>query len=171
MNRRLISMLLAFSLIASFIAVASAADPAWYAKNSTWQETLKASLENKAKGVAAVKVKVTPRPSKGFKPFVSKVLKGGMKPLDISVPIVGEKDLIIVATQGGDGDGCDHSTWANAKLIDASGKVTWLDSLKPKRSQVGFGTLDIQSNNTRRPVIIGNKKFSRYIWAHAFSAL
>jgi hypothetical protein len=164
-------MLLACCLIVSFIAAAQAADPAWYAKKSTWRETLRVSLANKAKGVAAPKVKVAPKPSKGFKPFVSKVLKGGMKPLEISVPIVGEKDLIIVATQGGDGDGCDHATWANAKLIDASGKITWLDSLRPKRSQIGWGTLDIQTNNTRRPVIIGNKKFPRYIFAHAFSAL
>ena len=171
MNRRLISMLLAFSLIVSFIAVAGAADPEWYAKKSTWQETARTSLDNKAKGIAAAKVKVAPKPSKGFKPFVSKVLKGGMAPLDISVPITGEKDLILVATVGGDGDGCDHATWANAKLIDASGKVTWLDSLKPKRSKIGWGTLGIQSNDTRRPVIIGNKKFPRYIFAHAFSAL
>ena len=171
MNRRLTSILPAFSLIASFVASAAAADPAWYAKKSTWRETLNASMANKAKGLAAPKVEVAPKPSRGFKPFVSKVLKGGMKPLDISVPITGEKDLILVATVGGDGDGCDHSAWADAKLIDASGKVTWLDSLRPKRSKIGWGDLQIKSNDTRRPVIIGDKKFSRYIFAHAFSAL
>jgi hypothetical protein len=164
-------MLLTLSLVVSFIAAAEAADPAWYSKKSTWQETLKASLANKAKGVTAVKARPVTKPSKSFKPFVTKVLKGGMEPLKISVPITGQKDLILVATVGGDGDSCDHATWANAKLIDAAGKVTWLDSIRPKKSQVGWGSLDIKSNETRRPVIIGKQKFSRYIFAHAFSAL
>ena len=171
MNRRFTVALLAFSLMVSFVAAAGAADPDWYARKSTWRETIKTSLENKAKGIAAAKVKVPPKPSKDFKPFVTKVLKGGMKPLNISVPIVGQKDLILVATVGGDGDSCDHAAWANAKLIDASGKVTWLDTIKPKRHQVGWGSLDIKSNDTRRPVIIGSEKFPRYIFAHAFSAL
>ena len=171
MNRRSTLMLLAFSLVVSFISVASAADPAWYARKSTWQETLKISLSNKAKGIAITKVKVAPKPSKGFKPFVSKVLRGGMAPLRVSVPITGQKDLILVATTGGDNDGCDHAVWANAKLIDAAGKVTWLDTIRPKKSQVGWGSLDIKSNEKRRPAIIGNQKFPRYIFAHAFSTL
>jgi len=165
-------MLLAFSLVVSFIAAAAAAaDPAWYAKKSTWQETLKTSLANKVKGIAVAKARPVAKPSKDFKPFVSKVLRGGMAPLKISVSITGQKDLILVATTGGDNDSCDHSAWANAKLIDASGKVTWLDTIRPKKSQVGWGSLDIKSNEKRRPVIIGKQKFSRYIFAHAFSAL
>jgi len=171
MNRRLTLMLLAFSLVASLIAVARAADPAWYARKSTWRETLKTSLDNKAKGVSTAKARPVAKPAKGFKPFVTKVLKGGMEPLKISVPITGQKDLILVATTGGDNDGCDHSTWANAKLIDAAGKVTWLDTIKPKVFSVGWGNLEIKSNEKRRPVIIGKQKFNRYIWAHAFSTL
>ena len=171
MNRRLSLMLLAFSLVVSFIAAARAADPAWYAKKGTWRQTLNTSLDNKDKGIAVAKAKPVAKPSKGFKPFVTKVLRGGQAPLKISVPITGQKDLILVATTGGDNDGCDHSVWANAKLIDAAGKVTWLDTIRPKKSQVGWGSLDIKSNEKRRPVIIGNQKFSRYIFAHAFSAL
>ncbi|MBT3198679.1 MAG: hypothetical protein HN350_02085 [Phycisphaerales bacterium] len=171
MNRRFTLTLLALSIVASVITISQAADPTWYAKKSTWRETIKASLENKVKGIKAVKAPPTAQPSKGFKPFVSKLVKGGMAPLKISVPITGEKDLIIVATVGGDGDGCDHATWANAKLIDANGKVTWLDTLKPKRSQVGWGNLDIKANDTKRPAMIGKEKFSRYIFAHAFSAI
>ncbi|MBL7218674.1 MAG: NPCBM/NEW2 domain-containing protein [Phycisphaerae bacterium] len=171
MNRRLTLMLLAFSLIVSFIAAAGAADPAWYAKKSTWRETLKTSLYNKTKGIAAEKARPVARPSKGFKPFVTKALKGGMAPLKISVPITGEKDLILVAADGGDGIGCDHSTWADAKLIGAAGKVTWLDTIRPKAVSVGYGNLQIKSNEKRRPAIIGNQKFPRYIWAHAVSTL
>ncbi|NQV31260.1 MAG: NPCBM/NEW2 domain-containing protein, partial [Phycisphaeraceae bacterium] len=165
------AVLIAILLVLFFITTIQAADPAWYAKQGTWQDTVKTSLDNKAKGIAAANARAQLKVTKGFQPFVTKVVKGGQAPLEISVPIKGLKDMILMVTEADGGNNCDHSAWANAKLIDAQGNVTWLDTIKPKTFKIGWGRLEIEANDTRRPVVIGGKTFPRYIFAHAFSAI
>ena len=48
------AVLVAILLVQSLITTMQAADPAWYAKQGTWRDTIKISLDNKAKGIAAV---------------------------------------------------------------------------------------------------------------------
>ncbi len=171
MSRPLISALLAFLSVVSYIATVQAADPVWYDKKRTWQDTVETSLDNKAKGISATGVRPVPPKASAFEPFMTKALKGGEVPLDISVPISGLKDMILVITEGEGGNNCDHAAWADARLIDAAGQVTWLHTLKPKASRVGWGRLEIEENDRRRPVVMGGKTFPRYIFAHAFSAI
>jgi hypothetical protein len=166
------------SLAAALVVVCSTsswgAAPKYYQKKSTWRETIKASMYAKAHP-ETVRSASAPAPKpvakKGFQPFTTKVLRGGMEAVAVSVDITGEKNLVLVASEGGDGNGCDHACYANAKLIDVDGNSVWLDSLKPARVSVGWGNFEAKSNDTRRPVIIGKEKYPRYIFAHSHSAI
>ena len=51
------------------------------------------------------------------------VLRGGDKPVPISVDLTGAKRLTLVVTDGGDGIDSDHADWADAKLTLAAGAV------------------------------------------------
>jgi len=142
------------------------ADPAWYVRKRTWGESIDASLAAKARGVTA------PSAAGGnHRLFATKVLRGGQAPVKISVSIKGKKDIVLIAEEAADGNSCDHSVWADARFIDASGKVTNLAGLRPAAYAVGSGRPRNTNNDRRNPVIIGSEKFPRYIWAHAPSVL
>jgi len=129
-----------------------------YEKKENWQETLTAYLNApRLKG------------SSSFKKVSTEVLRNGAEAQKISASVTGEKYLVLVATDGGDGDGDDHSVWVNAKLTDKTGNVTWLDSIKPVASKADWGKVSKASDDTKNPVVIGGEKFPRYIWAHASS--
>ncbi|MCF7972406.1 MAG: NPCBM/NEW2 domain-containing protein, partial [Phycisphaerae bacterium] len=166
-----ISALFAGCLVVTSFTPVEAADPVWYARENTWRDTITTSLDNQAMGLAAATARAQVPSPGDAQSSMTKVLKGGQQPVDISVPVRAWKDLILLVTDGGDGIGGDHAVWANARLIDAAGQVTWLDTLKPKAFKVGWGNLDISKNDTRRPVVMGNKPFPRYLFAHAVSAI
>jgi len=165
MKRRIPVVLLVCLLAASSVAVG--ADPAWYVKKGTWGESINASLSAKARGVTA------PPVAGGGKGrlFVSKLLRGGQAPEKISVDIKGKKDVILIAEEATNGNGSDHAVWVDARFIDAAGKVTYLDKLRPTAYAVGSGRPRITGNDKRNPAIIGTEKFPRYIWAHSPSVV
>jgi len=69
-----------------------------YEKKNNWQETLTAYLNApRLKG------------SSSFEKVSSEVLRNGAKAQKVSASVKGEKYLVLVATDGGDGDGDDHS--------------------------------------------------------------
>jgi len=149
---------------------AAGADPEWYEKKATWPETVIVSLANKAKGLKAASQGPGGAVG-GHTLFASKLVRGGQEPVRISVSVKGRRDLVLIATDGKDGANHDHSAWGDAKLIDAKGNVTWLDRLRPRRHSVIHHRFEARSNETRRPVVIGTRKFSRYIFAHAPSGV
>ena len=57
----------------------------------------------------------------GKKKFETPVLRGGDKPVPISLNVTGAKRLTLVVTDGGDGINSDHADWADARLTLAAG--------------------------------------------------
>jgi len=98
-------------------------------------------------------------------------LRGSDDPVHISIDVTGAWDLVLTSGDAGDGKGRDHSVWANAKLIDADGNETWVDSLPMPQKKVGFAQVSIGEHDTAHPVQIGDETYPRYIFAHAPSKL
>jgi len=168
MKRRPYRIALVSVLALSFVAPALAADPPWYVKKTTWGASIMASIDAKTRGVTASPT----GGNQGDKALLTtKLIKGGDAPQKISVSIKGAKDIVLICDEAENGNNSDHSTWADARFIDAAGKVTYLDRLRPAASAVGHDRLRVSANDKRNPVIIGTEKFSRYIFAHAPSVV
>ena len=143
------------------------ASPIPYERHDTWRETLDAYLSahklSEGEETASTPPKKLPQPTE--------LLRGGQEARKVSIDVRGENHLILVATDGGDGNGNDHSAWVNARLMDSEGNTTWLDELKASRISVGYGKFIVRSNDVKTPVLIGTKPYPRYLWAHANSAV
>ncbi len=166
-----------FSLTAAAVAfavlysAASLAAPAYYRKMSTWRETLKASMfakENPGASPSRARSRPAPKPKPaGWTPVSSKIMRHKREPQLLKADISGQPYLTLIATDGGDGNGSDHSVWADAKLTTASGRKVWLDTLRPVGVKVGWKQLFAG----RRRISIGRSRFERQIWAHAPSVV
>jgi formylglycine-generating enzyme required for sulfatase activity len=103
---------LVLGLLATAYALpAGAADPAYYVKKSTWQETMLASLEAIAQSDL----------EDGFAPFESETRRGGDAAQRVSVPVAGARVLYLFVT------GCPDvrwgvADWAEATLLQADGR-------------------------------------------------
>ena len=63
------------------------------------------------------------------------ICRGGEKARKLDVKIPDAKRLELIVTDAGDGYSYDQADWADARLIDAKGKITYLsDILRKKRS-------------------------------------
>ncbi len=166
-----------FSLTAAAVALAvlysaaSLAAPAYYRKKSTWRETLKASMfakENPGASPSRARSRPAPKPKPaGWTPVSSKIMRFKQEPQLLKADISGQPYLTLIASDGGDGNGSDHSVWADAKLTTASGRKVWLDTLRPVGVKVGWKQLFAG----RRRISIGRSRFDRQIWAHAPSVV
>ncbi len=163
----------ALAAAASPPSAAIAEDLSYYTKKKNWLDTLVASLyaRDHPGEVPATSAGRPAAPAGTFTPVKTGTINGGQDPVRIATSVAGAKDLVLVVTDGGNGIGCDHAVWANAKLVTADGKTVWLDSLKPVRAKVGWSHLEAKSNDTRNPAVIGSAKFPRYIFAHAPSVV
>ena len=64
--------------------------------------------------------------------FDSKVVSAATKghAVDVDVDVTGAKSLFLVATDGGDGFGCDWADWAEPRFVGKDGKESKLTELK-----------------------------------------
>jgi len=132
-----------------------------YEKKETWQDTM-----------LAVRKALTKREEKSdFKPFVTDVIRGNQAAQHISVNVEGLKKLWLVATDAGNGIGCDHSSWCEPKIIAKDGTETLLTTLKPVFAKVGWHKLRIDKDCRSRPIEIAGREFKRGLFAHAQSVL
>lgn len=62
----------------------------------------------------------------GARKAASAVVKGGAAPVWLAVPVAGGKELKLVVTDGGDGNGADHGNllWPTVRFADAEPKAT-----------------------------------------------
>ena len=51
------------------------------------------------------------------KVFDSGVMRGNQPAKKVSLPLDGVEELLLVVTDAGDGNNCDHADWGNARLI------------------------------------------------------
>ena len=99
-------------------------------------------------------------------PFISNLLKGGDKAQKISIDVKGLNQLILTAWETTDGNGSDHSVWANAKLTTTDGKTVWLDELKTTQQKSGYGNIVKNRDQDGSKLTIAGKVYDRGIFIH-----
>ena len=105
--------------------------------------------------------------------FDSKVVTASTKghAVEIDLDISGAKSLFLVATDGGDGFGCDWADWAEPRLIGKDGKESKLTELKWKAASAGFGEVNVNKNCGGDGLSIDGKKVEYGIGTHANSVI
>lgn len=84
----------------------------------------------------------------------------------IDVDISGIKELTLISTDGGDGKNADHSVWADAFLINNSGKKKKLIFKDASEIKPGYAKATFDSHEGV-PLSIGGKKYETGIYIHA----
>ena len=105
--------------------------------------------------------------------FDSKVVSAQTKghAVEIGVEVSGAKSLFLVATDGGDGFGCDWADWAEPRFVGKDGKETKLTELKWKAASAGFGEVNVNKNCGGDALSIDGKKVEYGIGTHANSVI
>ncbi len=145
------------ALLSRAPAGSAAAAAVRYQRRDTWQATMLACR-------AAMKQPPAPR---GFKPYVSPVLRGGQPARRVSVNVRGARVLWLITTDAGDGIGWDHSAWGDPKLTAADGHAVFLSERKPLYAKVGWFRFGRGRDYRGRPIRIGKRTFRRGLFAHA----
>ena len=101
-------------------------------------------------------------------PVVSKQTKGHA--VDIDVAVKGAKKLWLVATDGGDGFGCDWVNWVNPRFVGPSGENS-LTELKWKSASTGFGQVHVNKNSGGQSPRVNGKAVEKCIGVHAISVI
>ena len=89
--------------------------------------------------------------------FETKAFKGH-RMVPVNVDVSNFKELYLVVTDGGDGDGEDHGVWFNPFFEDQTGKKTKLSSLKWKSAKSGWGKIGFGISATGAPLKDGKGK-------------
>jgi formylglycine-generating enzyme required for sulfatase activity len=118
--------LLALCLVWAAANAAAAADPGYYVKKATWQETMLASLEALAKENLA----------DGFAPFESDTFRGGQPPQRVSIDVSGAQELYLFVAGIPDVKWA-VADWADAKLTGRDGRTTPLASVRGLEAVLG----------------------------------
>ncbi|HEY3320422.1 MAG TPA: NPCBM/NEW2 domain-containing protein [Planctomycetota bacterium] len=156
--RLLLSLAATLTVTASVFSAAPA--PSLYSKQPTWSDT-----------ILAMRAALNPKDA-AFKPYLGAILQSKDAPLPISVDVSGLKELwLLTTTPGREGDDRESGLWADAKLIDAEGKETLLGTLKPSFIRTGRHDMFVDKSRENRPLKIGEKQFTRGLWAVANASI
>lgn len=160
------SSLAVFAAALFFPHQGPAADPDYYIKRATWQETLLASRE-------ALKARQKEEEAKqpGARPFVGDAMRGNDAPQQVKVKVAGWKDLYLIVTDDGDYHN-DCANWAEAKLVSKDGTETYLDTVEPVSAKQDWGTFRRDNKSVvGGPMAIARQTFTRGLGTHANSVI
>lgn len=101
-------------------------------------------------------------------PVVSKQTKGHA--VTVNVELKGAKTIWLVASDGGDGYGCDWANWVNPSFVGAFQSVSLTD-LKWKSASTGFGQVHVNKNAGGQAPRVDGKPVKKCIGVHANSVL
>ena len=101
-------------------------------------------------------------------PIVSRQTAG--QAIEIDVDLKGAKTVWLVATDGGDGFGCDWVDWVNPRFVGSKGEKS-LTELKWKAASTGFGQVHVNKNSGGGAARVAGKPVEKCIGAHAISVL
>lgn len=91
----------------------------------------------------------------------------GQLGVTIDVDISGVEKLTLVTTDGGNGNGSDHSIFAETFLVDSSGRKIKLELEDADEVNPGYGRARQDTYDDGTPFSIGGKTFSNGILLHA----
>lgn len=105
--------------------------------------------------------------------FDSKVVSRETKghAVEVEADVTGAKSLFLVATDAGDGFGCDWANWAEPRFVGKDGKETKLTELKWRSASAGFGEANVNKNCRGDALKIDGKKVEYGIGTHANSVI
>lgn len=105
--------------------------------------------------------------------FDSKIVSAETKghAVEVEADVAGAKSLFLVATDGGDGFGCDWADWAEPRFVGKDGKETKLTELKWKSASAGFGSANVNKNCGGDVLSIDGQKVEYGIGTHANSVI
>jgi|GEM_PF-16378 len=101
-------------------------------------------------------------------PVVSKATKGNA--VEINVDLKGAQAVWLVASDGGDGYGCDWANWVNPRFVGPDGEQS-LTELKWKSAVSGFGSVNVNRNCTGREARVAGKPVEKCLGTHANSVI
>ncbi len=90
--------------------------------------------------------------------------------VDIDIDITGEKQLVLVVSDGGDGYGADWSDWAEPRLIGPAGEKK-LTELQWNMAETGWGKVEINKNAKGDEMKIDGKAVAYGLGVHAVSVV
>ena len=98
--------------------------------------------------------------------FASKLVH--LEPVEIKADLKGAKELFLAVTDGGDGFVADWADWMEPTLIKADGSTIKLTDLKPKKAQVGWGEVSINTRaDGQKPMRVNGQDVAFGIGTHA----
>lgn len=101
---------------------------------------------------------------------ISYLTTGYSTDVDVTIP-EGSSQLVLVATDGGDGFDSDHADWINPEIVLADGSVVDLTTLKILRNTCGWGSTHVNSNLNGGKLSIDGVEYDKGIATHANSVL
>lgn len=101
--------------------------------------------------------------------FVSPLVTKVRPTANIDVDIRGATQLVLVVSDGGNGNSCDHSDWIAPKLIGPKGELK-LTEIKWTATE-GSAGVRVNSNYQGQPIRVGGKNYENGIGVHAHSVL
>jgi len=137
------------------------ADPAYYIKRATWQETMLASADAITRAV----------PEDGFPAFESETVRGGEPARQISINVAGANELWLFVT------GCPDvkwgvADWAEARLIRKDGTSESLTAAKNFKAVLGRHETNLTlRSGLYQKMRIGGRQFERGLHVQANSAV
>jgi len=162
MPKQLPALLVMCLLFASIAA--SAADPSFYVRRSTWEETMRASrealMQQEAQRKAALEARVAADPALGRFAPLEEAVNFGDEPRLVRVRVAGLKELYVGAVSLGGkrtvGQYCEP------RLIDANGKATRVALSKPPVVAThGPGTFLPSSHRSWQTVSVDGQELQR----------
>ncbi len=142
---------------------ALAADPAFYVKQDTWQQTMAASRE------ALLKWERKRGHTTALPPYLSPIVRGGQAARHVSFPVAGMKELYLTVIGVPDVT-YGAANWAEAKLIDADGKQTLLGHSKLFKVLEGRHSVNVNmKSGVSGPMKIAGRQFEHGLHVYADS--
>src|SRR5512137_2213787 len=109
----------------------------------------------------------------GQERFDSGVMKPGDAAKPVDIDLHGVKTLVLQVEDAGDGNGCDHADWAEARFIVSGAKpqtiarpasdttdTVWLHTLNLSKMKQSTGTPQINRSIREKPLSVGGKRFA-----------
>lgn len=121
--------------------------------------------------VLATGAALLPPVQASFQPVRTPLLRGGQPAQQLQADVTGVQDLYLVAHIGPDTYNHDQAIWAEPLLFDRSGRAFDLSTLKPARTEVGWGSFTTGRTHGGAPLTIAGETFAKGFYAHAPSVL
>ncbi|MBO4526636.1 MAG: NPCBM/NEW2 domain-containing protein, partial [Victivallales bacterium] len=109
-------------------------------------------------------------PANAWKPLDAKLkVKRSEEPVTLTADVTGLDELWLIVDDGGDSNGCDHSSWVNPVFTKADGTTESAIKAKIKSSWAQWDKVRVNKNEINQKINIAGKDYDEGWFAHANS--